>query len=238
MKRLRSQKTLHAHDRTARSLTVKPERRRPGPRWRAAALLAALVLWAALPATGAADAPRAVVEMNADQVLAVLNSRATENEKIKELQRIAYKTIDFDTVSRLVLAKYWKDFTPQQRRTFEDAFKRALTLNYSRRIGHYGHEKVVILGENAEPDGDVTVHSKVVGGKNEDLKVNYRLRQREDRWYVIDVIVEGVSIVSSYRTQFQEIVHQGGPARLLAELREKNASGIGLAPEEGPKKSS
>jgi phospholipid transport system substrate-binding protein len=210
-------------------------------RWSTAPLGAVLALVGIilLPAAiHAADSPRAVVEQNADRVLAILNSGASEDVKVKRLQRVAYETIDFDTVSRLVLAKCWKEFSAEQRRTFEDEFKQALTLSYSRRIGQFGREKVVILGDRVEPDGDVTVYSKIVGGKTEDLKVNYRLRQREDRWYVIDVIVEGVSIVSSYRTQFQEIVHQGGPARLLAELREKNASGVGLAPEEGPKKSS
>lgn len=184
----------------------------------------------------AADAPQTVVEVNAQKVLAILNSDATEIEKTKRLQQVAYESIDFDTVSRLVLTKYWKQFTTEQRQTSQDAFKQALTLSYSRRIGQFGREKVVILGENPEPNGDVTVHTKIVGGKTEDLKVNYRLRQKEGAWYVIDVIVEGVSIVSSYRTQFQEIIHQGGPERLLVELREKNATGGGLAPVEAPKK--
>jgi len=210
-------------------------------RWPTAALGAVLALVGiTLLATAvhAADSPRELVERSADRVLAILNSGASEDVKVKRLQQVAYETIDFDTVSRLVLAKSWKDFSAEQRRSFEEAFKQALTLNYSRRIGQFGREKVAILSDRVEPDGDVTVYSKVVGGKTEDLKVNYRLRQREDRWYVIDVIVEGVSIVSSYRTQFQEIVHQGGPDRLLVELREKNASGTGLGPEEASKKSS
>ncbi len=188
------------------------------------------------PESQAADSPQTVVEVNARKVLAILNSGAPQNEKIERLQQVAYGSIDFDTVSRLVLAKYWKQFTVEQRQAFQDAFKQALTLSYSRRIGQSGREKVVVLGENPEPGGDVTVHTKIAGGKTDDLKVNYRLRQKEGAWYVIDVIVEGVSIVSSYRTQFQEIISQGGPDRLLAELREKKARGEGLAPAETTKK--
>jgi phospholipid transport system substrate-binding protein len=63
------------------------------------------------------------------------------------------------------------------------------------------------------------------------MKVDYRLRQKDSTWYMIDVIVEGVSFVSSYRTQFQGIIGQGGPEQLLAQLRRKNASGEGLASE-------
>ena len=85
-----------------------------------------------------------------------------------------------------------------------------------------------LLGERKEPLGDVTVQSQIVG-KTGEVKADYRLRQRDATWYVIDVTVEGVSIVSSYRTQFQEIIGQGGPSQLLAQLRAKNASGEGLA---------
>jgi phospholipid transport system substrate-binding protein len=197
----------------------------------AALVLCGVMVLAPLVAR-AADSPRTVVEITSEKVLAILNSGESEDEKIKRLEQIAYTTIDFSTVSRLVLAKYWKQFTPEQRQQFEDEFKRALTVSYGRRIGQFGQEKVVILGERQEQLGDVTVQSHIVGGKAGDIKVDYRLRQRDGTWYVIDVIVEGVSIVSSYRTQFQEIIGQGGPERLLAELRQKNASGEGLAPIE------
>jgi len=197
-----------------------------------AALFLAGILVLPAAASRAADSPRAVVELNSQKVLAILNSGDSDDEKVKRLEQLAYTVIDFDTVSRLVLAKYWKQFTPEQRQQFVDEFKRALTVSYGRRIGQFGQEKVVILGEREEPLGDVTVQSHIVGGKAGDIKVDYRLRQREGTWYVIDIIVEGVSIVSSYRTQFQEIIGQGGPERLLAELRQKNASGEGLAPVE------
>jgi len=177
--------------------------------------------------SGAADTPRTVVEVTAHKTLEILNSDASESEKIRRLEQIAYATIDFETVSRLVLAKYWKEFTPEQRQQFQEEFKRALTISYGRRIGQFGREKVVILGERQEPLGDVTVQSQIVG-KAGDVKADYRLRQKDATWYVIDVTVEGVSIVSSYRTQFQEIISQGGPKQLLNELRAKNASGEGL----------
>ena len=178
-------------------------------------------------ASRAADSPRTVVELNSQKVLAILNSGDTDDEKIKRLEQLAYGAIDFDTVSRLVLAKYWKQFTPEQRQQFEEEFKRALTVSYGRRIGQFGQEKVVILGERQEPLGDVTVQSHIVGGKAGDIKVDYRLRQKDGTWYVIDVIVEGVSIVSSYRTQFQEIIGQGGPAaarRAAPKMRAVRAS--------------
>src|SRR5215471_247281 len=107
----------------------------------------------------AADATRTVVEITARQTLAILNSDAADAEKIKRLQQLAYESIDFETMSRLVLAKYWKQFTPEQQQQFQDEFKRALTLSYGRRIGQFGREKAVLLGERPAPLGDVNVQS-------------------------------------------------------------------------------
>lgn len=204
-------------------------RKRTGIAALGAALVLALAMALEPEVSRAADSSQTVAELNARKVLEILNSGANQDQKIKRLEQIASTTIDFDTVSRMVLAKYWKQFNPEQRQQFEDEFKRALTISYGRRIAQFGQEKVAILGERPEPNGDVTVQSHIVGGRAGDLKVDCRLRQKEGTWYVIDVIVEGVSIVSSYRTQFQEIISQGGPERLLAQLRQKNASGEGLA---------
>jgi len=209
---------------------MKPKNRkcRRGVSALAIAVAIALGMAATSTVSHAADTPRRVVENTAQKTLAILNSTAADAEKIQRLQQLAYESIDFETVSRLVLAKYWKQFTPEELQQFQDEFKRALTLSYGRRIGQFGREKVVILGERQEPLGDVTVQSRIVG-RTGDLKADYRLRQKGVSWYVIDVTVEGVSIVSSYRTQFQEIIGQGGPKQLLGRLRAKNASGEGLA---------
>jgi phospholipid transport system substrate-binding protein len=201
-----------------------------------AAMALAIAVALAARASGAAETPRTVVQVRAQKVVEILNSAASDEEKVKRLEEVAKATIDFDTVSRLVLAKNWREFNPEQRQQFQDEFKRAFTVSYGRRVGQFGQERVVILRERQEPLGDVTVQSHIVGGRAGDMKVDYRLRQKDGTWYMIDVIVEGVSIVSSYRTQFQEIIGQGGPEELLAQLRQKNASGEGLAGAESAAK--
>lgn len=186
---------------------------------------AAAVAGAAPPVGGAT--PRATVESTADRVLQVLRSGDEAERKRARLEAIGMETFDFETVSKLVLAKYWKQLSPAEQQEFQTEFRRQLAINYGRRIDRYGNEEIQIVGERTEPRGDVTVQSKVVGGNTEKpFQVDYRLRQRSDgSWLFIDVIVEGVSVVSSYRSQFQEILSAGGPERLLSELRRKNAAG-------------
>jgi hypothetical protein len=97
-----------------------------------------------------------------------------------------------------------------------------------------------VVGERQEPRGDVTVLTKVVGGEYDGSLVDYRMRSKNGGpWLVIDVIVEGVSLVSNYRDQFKEVLSNGGPEELLRRLKEKNAAGIsdqvqGSRPGQGP----
>src|SRR6185436_6809869 len=91
----------------------------------------------------------------------------------------------------------------------------------------YKNEKVNLTGSRNETGGDVTVKTKIVrgGGGSNDILVDYRLRQRDGQWKIIDVIIEGVSLVSNFRSQFHDVVSNGGPEQLLSLLREKNAKG-------------
>lgn len=194
------------------------------------ALLALLALGLAGAAPAPAQTPSQVVEGLANQVIAVLkNGQLDSPQKRAEVERIAYGAIDFPILSKLVLARNWPKFSAEQRATFEQEFKQHLSMTYGRNVDNYKNEKVQILGERPESRGDVTVLSKIVrGGGSEDVVVDYRLRQRDGQWKIIDVIVEGVSLVSNFRSQFQDIVANGGPDRLLTLLREKNASGESL----------
>jgi phospholipid transport system substrate-binding protein len=178
------------------------------------------------PDASAQSAPRAMIQQTIDAVLVVLNDKAASTEqKRTRIEKIAYERFDFPTVSRLVLARNWQRFSKAQQTEFMEEFKRYLAVNYGNRIERYDQQKVDIVGERQEPRGDVTIQSVVRGGEFEGATIDYRLRQREDRWLVIDVIVEGISLVSNFRDQFKEVLARGGPEELLEALRAKNAAG-------------
>lgn len=198
----------------------------------AAAAAAALAL-ASLPAREAAaqSAPRVVVQQTIDAVLAVLNTEGlTTEQKRSKIEAIAYERFDFPTLSRLVLARNWARFSKTQQEEFMTEFKRYLAVNYGSRIERYDQQKVEITGERKEPRGDVTIQSVVRGGEFEGALIDYRMRENNGQWLVIDVIVEGISLVSNFRDQFKEVLARGGPEELLQKLREKNAAGPIEAP--------
>jgi phospholipid transport system substrate-binding protein len=178
-------------------------------------------------AAAAGDGPRAVVEKTASAVIEVLNEKELPTEqKRARIETIVYENVDFDTLVRLVLARNWRRFDDGQKEDFKREFKRHLSVTYGNNINEYRNESVAVLGDREEQRGDWTVHTKVVrAAGGQDFLVDYRLRRRDGQWKIIDVVVEGVSLVANFRSQFQSILSSGGPDRLLKLLRDKNARG-------------
>lgn len=187
---------------------------------------AALGLLAFATSALAAATPREVVVGTTDQVIAVLKDPAlSKDEKRQRIEDVVYVNLDFETLSRLVLARNWKKLTPAQQAEFQDEFKRHLSVTYSRNIDSYRNEGVTVVGEREEARGDRTVQTRVIRGEGASVAVDYRLRQTDGQWKIIDVIVEGVSLVANFRSQFQDIIAGDNPDKLIALLREKNAKG-------------
>jgi phospholipid transport system substrate-binding protein len=169
--------------------------------------------------------PRAVIEQTVADALAVLDKRElSKHERRSQVQQIAYARFDFDTMSRLVLARNWNLLSAAQQVEFEREFKTFLAKGYGNRLDAYDQQRVEIVGEQAEPRGDVTIRTRILGGDFEGVAMDYRLRSRDGEWRVIDVVIEGISLVANYRDQFKEVLSRGGPDELLKELREKNAA--------------
>jgi len=189
--------------------------------WRGLAI-AAIALTMALPGS-ATPAPREVVDAMSGQVLAVLRDQSIDVEARRDkVEEIIYANIDFDTLSRLVMARNWRKLSSQQQVEFKRLFKSHLSDTYGDNVDNYRNEKVEILSQRDEKRGDVTVKTKIVRGGTDDILVDYRLRRRDEAWRIIDVVIEGVSLVANFRSQFQEIMSNGGADRLLELLREKD----------------
>jgi len=194
-----------------------------------AALVASLAAGAALAAAETAtppDSAKALIEKTVVQVLAVLRdeSRTTAQQRL-ELEKIAHTRFDFRTMARLVLARDWKRLDSAKRDEFVDQFTTYLANDYGSRLERYQQEDVKVMDEQPKPRGDVEVRTKIVGGKNNGAIVDYRMRKDKDgSWRIIDVVIEGISLVANFRDQFREVIANGGPEALLQKLKEKNAA--------------
>jgi phospholipid transport system substrate-binding protein len=196
--------------------------------WIPCLLAATLCMAQTPPTTDPAPTARAVMEQVVHDVLAVLrNSSLTKAEKTKQVRQIADEQIDFQTLSRLALGRYWRDLSDAQKADFVVAFTEHVSATHGHLIDDYDNEDVKVTGDRAEERGDYTVQTDIVGkkdggGTQDVAKADYRLRQIDGRWKIIDITVDGVSMAANFRAQFKEVMDNGGFDQLLKLLREKN----------------
>ena len=172
-----------------------------------------------------------------DRVVATLDSPVLKGDgKVLErraaVRKIANEIFDFSEIARRSLGRYWQPLTEPQRTEFVFLFGDLLERSYISKIELYGGEKIVYSGERVEADL-ATVSTKIMTKNGTEVPVDYRLFKRGDRWMIYDVSVEGISLVSNYRTQFNKIIQTNGYNGLVEKMRTKQTE---FAEEDAQKK--
>ncbi len=185
----------------------------------------ALAAWLLVAATAASSTqPQEVVQSAVTRVIAILQddelARPANLERRRaELRRVADELFDFNEMSRRALARHWSDRSPQERQEFVRLFTDLLERSYLGKVEMFAGERIVYLGETI--DGDyAAVRSRIVARKTE-IPVEYRLYRNGQHWAVYDVLFEGVSFVSTYRSQFNRIIQTYSFAQLIDKMRQK-----------------
>ena len=178
--------------------------------WRALALVTAALLVVWEPTESLAGLATDQVKGTVDQVIKILTDPALKGEKkIRErrakIRQVVLQRFGFTEMSKRSLGRYWNERTPEERTEFVNLYTDLLERAYIDRVEGYTGEQVVYLGESV--DGEYSeVRSKIVTKRNQEIPITYRLQLASTNWEVYDVIVEGVSLVNNYRTQFSKII--------------------------------
>jgi len=136
------------------------------------------------------------------------------------VRRVADDIFDFGEIARRSLARHWQPLTEAQRQEFTSLFSDLLERSYISKIELYGGEKIVFAGEKIEADS-ASVTTKVITKNGTEVPIDYRMLKRGERWLVYDVSIEGVSLVSNYRTQFNKIIQTASYADLVQRMKTK-----------------
>jgi phospholipid transport system substrate-binding protein len=194
------------------------------PRLCGLVLLAFAALLAARPA--AAGAPTDQLKGAIDRVVRTLEDPSLRGadrsaERRTAVRRVADDIFDFNEIARRALARHWQQLNDKQRAEFVGLFSDLLERSYLSKIETYGGEKIQYVGERI--DGDTaSVSTRIVTKSGTEVPVDYRMLKKADRWLVYDVNIEGVSLVSNYRTQFNKIIQTGSYNDLVQKLRAKH----------------
>ncbi len=194
----------------------------------------ALMLAAAGPATASAPDPKqaqALVKDVTDRMLEVLDKHAAAGqidvEQVKdELDDIVLPHLDFVTMTKLAVGHYWRQASDEQKRTLVTEFQNLLVRTYTTSLDEYQDEKLEFLPLRPSPHDDrVTVRSRVLRPDGPPIAVNYGMRHDDGEWKVYDIVVEDISLVTTYQSQFSSTVQRDGIAGLIKELKRKNEQG-------------
>ena len=191
-----------------------------------ATLILAFVL-AVAPVTGARaeqanGAPDFVRTFGEDAIAVLANGSLSDSGRQAEFRHLFTAGFDVPVIARFVLGKHWRKATEAQRSEYADLFEDFIVTTYARRLQAYTNETLEV-GKARYDDDKAVVRSQILRPGANPIQVDWQLRRSGERWYFVDIVVEGLSMALTQRSEFGAVIQGGGIDDLLAKLREKSA---------------
>ena len=188
-------------------------------------IMMAVLLAAAGTATAAS--PTETVQTAVQQVFSQPGGPAVKTvstaQRRADIRKITESLFDFNEMSERSLGGAWTQASPAERQEFIRLFSTLIATAYMGRIEQYAGEPITYVGERVDGD-EAAVQSRVVTPKGSEVGIEYRMYRADGRWTVYDIYVDGISLVGSYKSQFNRIIQRGSFADLLKQLRLKVGS--------------
>jgi phospholipid transport system substrate-binding protein len=170
-----------------------------------------------------AGAPTDQLRLQVDRVLKLLEDPALQapdkaRERRVAVRKVADEIFDFGETARRALGRHWAARTPEERDEFVRLFGDLLERSYISKIELYGGEKIQYISDRI--DGETAlVQSKLLTKNGSEVPIEYRMLKKAERWLVYDVVIEGVSLVANYRTQFNKIIQTSSFQDLVKKMK-------------------
>ena len=188
------------------------------------ALILGMIFLSAASRASAGD-PSDEMRATIENVLATLkdpNLKGADKkeERRNKLKTAVYPRFDFAEMGKRSLGSHWQKRSPQEQKQFIELFSELVEASYIDAIDSYNGEKIVV-GNEKQDNEFAEVSTKILTKKGEEFAVDYRLRQADKAWKVYDVVLENVSLVNNYRSQFNRVIAKSSYDELLSKLKQK-----------------
>jgi phospholipid transport system substrate-binding protein len=170
--------------------------------------------------------PKEQIKKTVDKVISILKDPKYKGEKKSRQKRAALrneisKVFDFEEMAKRSLGIYWRDRTPQEKKEFVELYKDLLERSYSGKIESYSDEEILYTDEKIENGKYAEVRTKIITKDKKEVPIDYKLYFNGTEWKVYDVVIEGVSLVSNYRSQFNKIISNHSYQELVKRMKTK-----------------
>ncbi len=172
-----------------------------------------------------AGAPTDQLKAHIDRVLKILEDPILKvdgnvKERRTAVRKVADDIFDFAETAKRSLARHWHGRTEREREEFVTLFTDLLERSYISKIELYGGEKILYAGERIDGEA-ATVSTKITTKQGQEVPVDYRMLRQGDHWFVYDISIEGVSLISNYRTQFNKVIQTSSYGELVKKMKTK-----------------
>lgn len=192
-----------------------------------AACCACMLSLGTVPANAAQGSPEALVKSTVEEVLGVIKQTQDRSALRKLAEQKVLPYFDFAQMTRLAMGPSWRKATPEQQQVLVDNFRELLVNTYTNALiqaGSGGGRSVDVKPGPPAKSGSTVVRTEVNEAGKQPLHIDYRMTNESGSWKVYDVIVEGVSLVTNYRSEFSDQVSRSGIDGLIKRLKDRNAS--------------
>ena len=192
-------------------------------------ILAIFALILAPLVAAAQEAPDALVKRTTDEVLAIIKAdKDLQSGNISKVVQLAEQKVlphfDFERMTRLAVGRNWAQATPQQKQALTKEFRTMLVRTYSSSLSQYRNQSIEVKpAKVGAQDKEATVRTAVIQPGGPPIPIDYAMEKMDSGWKVYDVIIDGASLVTTYRGTFNEQVQKGGIDGLLKTLQDRNA---------------
>ena len=176
-------------------------------------------------ALAANDPGEYVMKMTKSAIDTLTNQSISQEEKENQFGKLFDKNFDVPSISRFVLGKYWKQASTDQKKKFIKTFRNYIVKTYSLRFGEYSGEQLELLNTENESNPKIfLVHTALQRQDAPIIKVDWRIGKKKDRFVILDIIIEGISLAVTQRSEFVSVIDQneGNIDKLISLLKEKS----------------
>lgn len=190
------------------------------------AALLAVSSWAVRPAAAQPADPgaSAFIQKLGDETVATFSNKSlSRDQAVQRFRTLLYQGFDVPYIGRWVLGRYWNSATPQQQAEYQKLFEQLIVKTYADRFVEYSGETFRIAGTKPAGESDALVTTQILRPSAPPVNVEWRVRQRDGTYKIIDVMVEGVSMGITQRQEFASVIAQNGGQiqGLIQALRQK-----------------
>ena len=182
-----------------------------------------------------AGEPQDKIRVTVDDVMDIIANKSLDAQQRRaQIRQVVLKRFGFDEMAQRSLGQHWRTLTPQQQKEFVELFTDLLERSYINRIEGYSGGRQGVRYTKEDISGDkAIVDTEIVSGRGEPAAVEYHLLHKDNDWKAYDIIIEGVSLVNNYRTQFNTVIMKDSYAGLVKQMRMKLEQENAASPRKG-----